>query len=145
MPERDSAPLYTPEMLALAVALADYPPLDRAAARGEAVSRTCGSNIALDLTLSPDGAVDALGLRVSACAVGQAAAAIFARAAPGKSGEEIARAEGAIADWLGGGPLPDWPGIDTIAAARDRPGRHGAILLPWRAASTALSKETQSG
>lgn len=145
MAERDAAPLYTPEMLALAVALADYPPLERATAHGEAVSRTCGSTVAVDLALAPGDTIAAVGLRVSACAVGQAAAAIFARAAPGKSGEQIALAERAIADWLGGGALPDWAGIEAIAPARDRPGRHGAILLPWRAARAALSKETQSG
>lgn len=145
MAERDAAPLYTPEMLALAVELASYPPLDRATAHGEAVSRTCGSTIALDLALSSGGEVDMVGLRVSACAVGQAAAAIFARGAPGKSLDQIAEAERAISGWLGGGRLPDWTGIEAIAAAQAHPGRHGAILLPWRAARAALSKETQSG
>ena len=145
MAEREASPLYTAEMLALAVVLADYPPLNRPTTSGEAVSRTCGSTIALDLALSSGGAIDTVGLRVSACAVGQAAAAIFARGAPGKSSAEIERAECEVSDWLGGGSLPDWPGIEAIAAAQSRPGRHGAILLPWRAARAALSKETQSG
>ena len=30
------------------------------------------------------------------------------------------------------------PELEAIAAARDFPGRHGAILLPWRAALDAL-------
>jgi len=44
-----------------------------------------------------------------------------------------------MAAWLGGaGQMPDWPGLAAIAAARDYPARHGAILLPWRAALDAL-------
>jgi hypothetical protein len=35
--------------------------------------------------------------------------------------------------------LPDWPDIQQIEPARDYPGRHGAIALPWKAALDALS------
>jgi hypothetical protein len=38
--------------------------------------------------------------------------------------------------------LPDWPGVEAIAAARDYPARHGAIMLPWTAARDALSSAT---
>ena len=45
----------------------------------------------------------------------------------------------ALEGWLtASGPQPDWPGLDAIAPARDFPGRHGAMLLPWRAALEAL-------
>ncbi|WP_374405660.1 iron-sulfur cluster assembly scaffold protein [Pelagerythrobacter sp.] len=145
MAARAAAPLYTPEMLALAVELAGYPPLDHVAARGEAVSRTCGSTIAIDLGLAPDDTVGEVGMRVSACAVGQAAAALFARGAAGRTAADIAQAERAVAGWLEGGALPEWPGIEAIAAARDYPGRHGAIALPWRAACAALSKKDGAG
>jgi hypothetical protein len=35
--------------------------------------------------------------------------------------------------------MPDWPGLAAIAPAREFPGRHGAIMLPWTAARDALS------
>ncbi len=138
--------LYTPELLALAVELAQWPPLDNTDIRGEARSPTCGSTLALDLALDESGRIDRLGLRVRACAVGQAAAAIFARHAPGRDvatlGAELARLESWLADE---GPRPDWPGLAAIEAARAYPARHGAMLLPWRAALAALSSPAAAG
>nr|WP_247713632.1 iron-sulfur cluster assembly scaffold protein [Qipengyuania sphaerica] len=122
-------------MLALAVELADYPYDPTAPLQGEARSRSCGSTIQLSA------GSEQLGLKVTACAVGQAAAAIFAREFPGKSHAELEKVLHQIEEWLhGAGVRPDWPGIEMLETARAYPGRHGAILLPWRAALDALSK-----
>lgn len=132
--------LYTPELLALAVALADYPADPSLPLHGKARSASCGSTLAADLELGGDGRIESLGLQVRACAVGQAAAAVFARAARGRSREDIDAAHAALSAWLGGtGAMPDWPGLAVIAPARDFRGRHGAIMLPWTAARDALS------
>ena len=41
--------------------------------------------------------------------------------------------------WLAGDrQRPDWPGLEAIDAARDYPGRHGAIMLAWQAARELL-------
>lgn len=129
--------LYTPEVLALATALARYPLGDDFPLRGHARSQSCGSTLELGLALERD-AISRIGLRSHACAIGQAAAAIFAEAAIGRSLAEIVAVEREIVDWLGGGPLPSWPGVHAIAAAAAYPARHGAVLLPWRAALSAL-------
>lgn len=135
-----SAALYTPEVLGLATSLAAYP-LDKSfELRGEARSRACGSTLALGLRLDDAKRVSAIGLRCSACAIGQAAAAIFARHVIALSADEIDSATLRMARWLGGeGDLPDWPGLAAIERARDYPARHGAIMLAWQAASDALS------
>ncbi|WP_260921839.1 hypothetical protein [Novosphingobium sp. 9] len=39
----------------------------------------------------------------------------------------------------GEGALPEWPGLDAIAAARDYPARHGAVMLVWDAALDILA------
>lgn len=132
--------LYTPELLGLAVSLADFP-LDPALPhRGAARSRSCGSTLDLGLAIDPCGQIERLGMRVRACAVGQAAAALFAQGAPGQQAAEIEAAHRAIAAWLAdGGPPPDWPGMAALAEARGFPARHGAIMLPWTAALDALS------
>ena len=136
MTGRSRGVLYSPELLSLAVELARYPYDADLPLKGEARSRTCGSRIELSCL---DRFAD-LGMRVSACAVGQAAAAIFAGGAPGKDIGRIAAAREQITGWLGGnGTLPDWPGIDTLAPALPHAGRHDAILLPWTAAERALS------
>ncbi|EJL32960.1 iron-sulfur cluster assembly scaffold protein [Novosphingobium sp. AP12] len=134
--------LYTPDVLGLAIELARYPLSDALPLRGEARSKSCGSTIVLGLSTSADGTVERIGVRSQACAIGQASAAIFASAAAGADAARIVRARDAIAAWLSGdGELPDWPGLETIAAARDYPARHGAVLLPWNAACQALAPD----
>lgn len=131
--------LYTPELLGLAVELADYPLRERLPLRGSAKSRSCGSTLDIALAIDDEGRVTEIGMRVRACAVGQAAAAIFARSAIGSAEGEITAAGDAIAHWLAdGGELPGWPDLGLLAAARDFPGRHGAMMLPWNAARDAL-------
>ena len=84
--------------------------------------------------------------RVRACAVGQASAAIFARAAADRTLEDIETAHEALTAWLAGAEaMPDWPGLAAIAPARAYPARHGAIMLPWTAARDALSSPSPSG
>ena len=133
--------LYTPELLALAVELADHLPLAQASAHGEARSPTCGSTLALELGTDEAGRNAALGLKVRACAVGQAAAAIFARHAAGRDRAGLQAALAEMEAWLAGEDqaMPDWPDLALIAPAKAYPARHGAMLLPWRAALAALS------
>jgi NifU-like protein involved in Fe-S cluster formation len=129
-----AAVLYSPEVLALATGLAAYRLHDELVLRTEARSRSCGSALTLGLVLDADGKVARVGLRSQACAIGQASAAIFAQAAEGRSMGELTRTADAMARWIAGeGTMPDWPGLGTIAAARDYPGRHGALMLPWTA------------
>ncbi len=132
-------PLYTPAILAAATGLAAFPWDEDLPLEGEARSRSCGSTIRLGLATDAAGRVARLGLRPHACAVGQAAAHVFATATRGRDRAEIAAARAAIAAWLAGeAPLPGWPGIALLEPARAYPARHGAILLPWDAALAAL-------
>ena len=136
-----SSKLYTPELLALATGLADFPLIDKLPLRAEERSRTCGSVLALGLALGDDGLVSAVGLKVSACAIGQASAALMAQGIRGERPGDVLITAAALERWLAGeGTLPHWPGIAALAPARDHPGRHGALLLPWKAASAALSQ-----
>lgn len=131
--------LYTPEVLGLATGLAAYPWDETLPLQGEARSKSCGSTITLGLGTDDQGRIDRIALKSAACAIGQAAAAIFAGAAKGRDGTQIAAAERAIAAWLkGDAPMPAWPGLEAIAAARDYPARHAAILLAWQAARELL-------
>lgn len=131
--------LYNRDILSLAVATAEHLPRPDARFHASLRAPLCGSRILLDLDTDADGHVAAVGLHVEACALGQAAATLFARHAPGRSRADIRAARGAISEWFGGtGPVPDWPGFDAIAPARDYPARQGAILLPFDAALAAL-------
>lgn len=135
-----AATLYTPEILALAASLSNYPLASGLPFKGEARSRSCGSSLSLGLSLDNDGKIERVGLRAHACAIGQASAAIFAAAAYGRDQSDIAKAEKEISAWLSGdGVMPDWPAIEILLPAVAYPARHNAILLAWRAALDALS------
>lgn len=140
MTARGGAALYTPEILALAVELARFPLDETLPVRGEALSRVCGSRVNLTLSIDSEDRIAAIGALVSACAIGQAAAALFLDAAAGRDRNDIATAQTAIAGWLAGDEtLPTWPSIAQLTSARAFPARHAAILLPWNAALAALS------
>ena len=131
--------LYSPALLALAVDLANYPLNHTATVHGHARSRTCGSTVELS-SGNPERLAE-LGVKVVACAVGQAAAAIFARSAEGLGRDACDQALAEIRQWLRGeDELPSWPGFEALVSAREFPGRHEAIQLPWRAALDALCK-----
>ena len=134
-----AAALYSPEVLALATSLSDWPWDAGLPLQGAARSKSCGSAVTLGLAVDSAGCIAALGIRAQACAIGQAAAAIFAKGAIGKDGAAIAGADHAICAWLAGAaPRPDWPELELLEPARSYPARHGAILLAWQAARDLL-------
>lgn len=138
--------LYTPEILALAADLADYPLTSDFACQASARSRTCGSVIAIGIDSDAQGRIARVGMQVTACAIGQASAAIMARALPGHDHAAVAGMHDGIAAWLAGtGAPPDWPQFALLAPALPHKGRHGALLLPWTAARQALCAGTPSG
>lgn len=141
-----AARLYTPDILALAVSLSGYPFDPAMPLSGEVRSRTCGSVLSISIAADADGAIERFGMNVRACAIGQAAAAIFAKGACGATPDRVAEALTNIEAWLAGkAARPAWPGLDAIDAAAAYPARHGAILLPWKAAQAALGKPLTAG
>ncbi|MGB7370940.1 iron-sulfur cluster assembly scaffold protein [Erythrobacter sp.] len=135
----DSARLYSPRLLGLATRLADYPLEGEFAYTGNVRSRSCGSTLALGCDLDADGRIERIGVQVAACAIGQASAAIMAEGAQGRDPRDLFDMQSAIGSWLtGDGMAPDWPGFDAVEAALPHPGRHEALLLPWKAMASAL-------
>ncbi len=140
------AKLYSPELLGLAMGLAQHPLTADLPLRAEARSRSCGSVIVIGLALEEHGGIARIGLKVSACAIGQASAALLAQGALGAKPARLRDTADALAAWLAGdGDLPGiWPGLGPLTPARDHPGRRAALLLPWTAACEALSSHEVS-
>lgn len=138
-----NAPLYTIEILRLAADLPEPRSLSRVDGKAELRSPTCGSFIRTEVQLGPDGTVAALSQQVQACAFGQASAALVAAGATDQTRDQIASARDDLAGWLSGSRADpgDWPGLETLAPARSRTGRHGAILLPFRVLLAAIDGE----
>jgi NifU-like protein involved in Fe-S cluster formation len=134
-----NAPLYTLEILRLAASLPEPVKLERVDGTASARSPTCGSVVATEVQLK-DGRIEALSQTVTACAFGQASAALVAQQAAGHGSEDIRTALGQLTAWLSGecSGAPDWPGYEALSPALSRKSRHGAILLPLRSLLLAV-------
>jgi NifU-like protein involved in Fe-S cluster formation len=133
-------PLYTTEILRLAASLRDPCELEREDGRAELRSPTCGSRVSLSVQLDEDRRVLAVSQKVEACAFGQASAALVEHNALGRSHAEVAETLLVLSRWLAAecDQPGDWPGVSVLEPARCRNGRHGAILLPFRALLAAM-------
>lgn len=131
---------YTQDLIALA---ADIPHLGRLAApdgSARKTSRICGSQLDLDLNLE-DGRISALGLDVRACALGQASASVFARAAIGSTLDEVRGGRDALRAMLQEGAAPPqgrFAQLSVLEGARAYRQRHGSVLLAFDAAVEAM-------
>ena len=140
MAEVMNAPLYTIEILRLAGSLPDPVTLERVDGSAQVRSPTCGSTVHTEVQVD-GGVVAALSQEVRACAFGQATAALVARHAVGRSGEEVSEALEGLSNWLAGSrDNPAGWGFDALAPARPRTSRHGAMLLPLRALLAAIEE-----
>ena len=92
------------------------------------------------IELDADRRVRMISQRVHACAFGQASAALVQQHAIGRAHDEVSDALVMISRWLAQeqDEAGDWPGLEALAPARPRKGRHGAILLPFRALLAAI-------
>lgn len=137
-----SSPLYNRDILCLAASIPHLGCLDAPQARVERASPICGSRVAVDVRLDPQGRVVELAQEVRACALGQASAALMGAHAVGRSSGELAQARDRLAAFLAGtsDDPGDWPGISIFAAARPYPARHASILLPFEAVADAAAK-----
>lgn len=140
-----SEPLYSIDILRLAAATADFPRLATPDATVERRSVTCGSRISVDLMIDNAGQVIAYGHQVKACALGQAAATLFARHVVGLTAADIATAHDELSQWLADGdaPRPLWPDIGLLERARGYSARHGSIRLAFEATADAMQQVTR--
>ncbi|HET9813838.1 MAG TPA: iron-sulfur cluster assembly scaffold protein, partial [Sphingomicrobium sp.] len=67
-------------------------------------------------------------------------AALLEQGALGRTHQEAADALVVLSRWLAGeqDDAGEWPGLVALEPARSRRGRHGAILLPFRALLAAI-------
>ncbi|MGN6590502.1 MAG: iron-sulfur cluster assembly scaffold protein [Sphingomicrobium sp.] len=135
-----SAPLYTTEILRLAASLQEPHALDHEDGCAEVRSPTCGSRVCMTVQLDHDRRVDRISMQVQACAFGQASAVLLERHSRGRTHDEVSEAMLDLSRWLAGehDQRPHWPALIALAPARERSGRHGAILLPFRALLAAI-------
>jgi len=129
--------LYSTELLALAADIPHLGRLDHATGRATCRSPVCGSTVSADVVMDGD-RVTEFAQEVKSCLLGQAAAALLGRHVLQTDPHVLRQA---VRSMLEGGAVPE--GFAPLAAARDIPSRHPAILLPFDAVIDAIEKSRQ--
>ena len=138
--------LYCSDVLRLAADIPHIGRLEEADARVRRVSRLCGSELELDLVVR-DGVVADHALRVKACALGQASAAVLSANLRGSSLGEVEAARDALLAMLkSDGPVPEgrFEALAALEGARDYPARHQSVMLAFEAALEAFTTATET-
>jgi NifU-like protein involved in Fe-S cluster formation len=136
--------LYSAKILTL---VANIPRTGRLAApdaSSEKTSKLCGSKIIVDVSVT-DGRVSDFAQDVSACALGQASAAILGANVIGADLSEIAFARDSLRAMLktnGSPPAGRFSELAVLEPVKDYPARHASTLLAFEATVEAVRKAT---
>lgn len=133
--------VYQDRLLALADPIAaDGRVVENPDAEATAVSRACGSRVAIQVRFDGDTVVD-YGQRVEACALGSAAASAVGAAVIGARVDEVRQAGAAMDAMLKlGGPPPvgRFAALSALEPARAFANRHASVLLTFKALEKAF-------
>jgi len=133
--------LYNTDILTLSAGLKNTR-LETPDASVRKVAKLCGSWMELDVTLK-DGVVSDYALRVQACALGQASAAILQDGIIGADLNQLSAAREALRAMLKGGgnpPIGRFVKLELLKGVADYPARHGSTLLAFDAAVEAVTQ-----
>ena len=140
--------LYSGGILDAAAAIPPARRLDNPQASAKKISRVCGSEVEVDLSLT-DGVVSDFGMQARACALGQAAASIVARNIVGASPDELFQLRDEMRAMLKeNGPPPSgarWKDLALLESIRDYPQRHASTLLVFEAVCDCLEQIAACG
>ena len=137
--------LYSNAVLRLAADIPRVGRLARPHASARKVSRLCGSEIEVDIAMAGTRVGD-LALRVKACALGQASAAILGRHVIGASQKDLVMARDQLKAMLKQGqpaPRGRFAELAVLESARAYPARHQSIMLAFEAVVDAAESATR--
>lgn len=133
--------LYNTDILTLSAGLKNTR-LESPDASVRKVAKLCGSWVELDIKMDGQ-AVSDYALRVQACALGQASAAILQEGIIGAGLAEVTEARDALRAMLkenGKAPKGRFEKLKLLAGVADYPARHGSTLLAFDAAVDAVER-----
>ncbi len=110
------------------------------------VSRTCGSQVTVDIKYDGQVVTD-FGHDVKACALGQAASSIMARNVIGSNADELRAVRDQMRGMLKeGGPPPTgkWHDLEVLAPVIEYPPRHTSVMLTFEAVCNAVEEVTNT-
>lgn len=136
--------LYNTDVLSLAADIAHVGQLEAPDATVRKVSKLCGSWVEVDVKVSRSIVTD-FAIRLQACALGQASAAILAKQAIGASKAELVEARDSLENMLkSGGEPPEgrFAALILLQEVANYPARHASTLLAFNAVVDAMESLT---
>ncbi|MBI1686400.1 iron-sulfur cluster assembly scaffold protein [Caulobacter hibisci] len=136
--------LYSARILTLVANLPRAGRLPAPDASAEKTAKLCGSRILVDVVVE-DGKVADFAQEVSACALGQASAAVLGGNVIGADLSELELARDALAAMLkanGSPPAGRFAELAVLEPVKDYPARHASTLLAFEATVEAVRKAT---
>lgn len=129
--------LYQDRILALAKAGRALPRLETPQATARVDNPICGDRVTVDFAIE-NGVIAAVGAKVQGCALCQAAAAVIAENAVGRTLDDVVAAGHAVEAFLAGRDeaLP-WEDLSAFTPVRPMKSRRDCVALPFRAAEKA--------
>ena len=135
--------LYSNAILDAAASIPLTNALENPHASATKVSRVCGSEIRVDIQMTDD-VVTAFAMDAKACALGQAAASLFAQNVVGATAMEIIQLRNEMRAMLkenGNPPAAErWKSLSILEAIRDYPQRHASTMLVFEATVDCLEQ-----
>jgi NifU-like protein involved in Fe-S cluster formation len=134
--------VYNKKILALAADIPRLGRLENPDGRATAISRLCGSKVAVDVKMA-DGMVSDFAHDVKACALGQASSSIMARHVLGSTPQELRNLRVAMHKMLkenGDPPAGKWADCEALLPVRDFKARHASTLLTFDAVVDAVTQ-----
>ncbi len=134
--------VYNRRILELAGDIPRIGTLDDADATATAVSKLCGSKVAVDLKMDGDTVSD-FAHRVHACALGQSSSSVMARHVVGSTAAELREVRDAMRAMLKEGgepPTGKWADLEVLVPAREFKNRHQSIMLTFEAVLDAIGQ-----
>lgn len=131
--------LYNTDILTLSATLKNER-LENPDGTSRKVSKLCGSWVEIDVNVE-DGKVSEYALRVQACALGQASAAILQEQIIGATLHDLTRARDTLLEMLkkdGEPPQGRFERLALLAGIRAYPARHTSTMLAFEAAVEAV-------
>ena len=131
--------LYSSEILTLSSTLKNAA-LDAPDGTARKVSKLCGSSVEIDVLMNRE-VVKEVALRVEACALGQASAALLQEKIIGANLDELIAARDGLRGMLkegAGAPDGRFERLALLQGVRDYPARHQSTLLAFEAAVAAV-------
>jgi NifU-like protein involved in Fe-S cluster formation len=134
--------IYNRKILEFAADIPRLQRLDAPDATATAISRLCGSRVAVDVKMDGE-VVSDFGHEVKACALGQASSSIMAHHVVGSTASELRALKAAMYAMLkenGPPPTGKWADLEALLPVRDFKARHASTLLTFDAVIDAIGQ-----